>query len=205
MPARFGRFVAALFGCAVTLAGEAQPAGPLPNASFEQAGTDGLPVGFRKYVYGAQPTIAFDSQVKKDGRQSLRVSAEQPSDTAVAQDIQLKPGAGDRFTGWVRTSDLAPEPRSLTHGTFQIQDAAIREGDWKLVTTNDRDDTAWELHDLSADRSESHNLAKRRPEVAERLREKWRQWAEECQVVPFPEQHDSHKGIPWPPRAWPDE
>ena len=92
MPLRSGCFVAAFLGCIAALAGEAQRAGLLPNPSFEQAGTDGLPVGFRKYVYGAQPTITFDSQVKKDGRQSLRVSAEQPSDTAIAQDIQLKPG-----------------------------------------------------------------------------------------------------------------
>ena len=126
MPLRFGCFVAALLGCMATPAGEAQPAGLLPNSSFDQASADGLPVGFRKYVYGAQPMIAFDSQAKKDGRQSLRVSAERPSDTAIAQDIQLKPGAGYRFTGWVRTSGLAPEPRSWTHGTFQIQDASGR-------------------------------------------------------------------------------
>jgi len=134
VPLRLGCFVAALLGCMPTPAGELQPANLLPNGGLEEAGPDSLPVGFRKYVYGAQPAIAFDSETvpsrgfQTRGRVShaLRVRAVQPSDTAIGQDIPLKPGAGYRFTGWVRTSDLAPEPRSWTHGTFQIQDTAGR-------------------------------------------------------------------------------
>jgi len=57
-----------------------------------------------------------------EGRQSLRVSAEEPSDTALGLELPLKPGAAYCFSGWVRTRDLTPEPRSWTYGTYQIQD-----------------------------------------------------------------------------------
>ena len=83
--------------------------------------------------------------------------------------------------------------------------AAIREGDWKLVTTNDRDDNAWELYYLAEDRSESDNLVKKYPNLAKRLRVLWGQWAERANVLPFPEQRSGSKGVPWPPRPWPED
>ena len=83
--------------------------------------------------------------------------------------------------------------------------AAIREGDWKLVTTNDRDDNAWELYYLAKDRSESDNLLKKHPNIAERLRGLWRQWAKRANVLPFPERRSGSKGVPWPPRPWPKD
>jgi len=115
----------------------------------------------------------------------------------------ITPAQGISMVPYLAGADVEAKPRTLY---WQHENhAAIREGNWKLVTTNDRDDTAWELYDLGADRSESQILAKSRPEVAERLRGRWRQWAEETNVVPFPEQRGSHKGVPWPPRPWPDE
>jgi len=106
-----------------TLGRGAEPSATLiPNGGLEQVGPEGLPVGFKKYVYGAEPAIAFDTDVKKEGRHSMRVSAEEASDTAVSQYVQLEPGAAYCFTGWVSTRDLKPEPRSHTHGTFQVQD-----------------------------------------------------------------------------------
>ena len=104
-------------------------AGPLPagsnllrNAGLEETGPDGLPAGFSQVVYGAQPTIAPDRAELVEGRQSMRISADRPSDTALAQDVAVKPGNIYRFSGSVRTRDLVPEPRSWTYGTFQIQD-----------------------------------------------------------------------------------
>ncbi len=77
--------------------------------------------------------------------------------------------------------------------------AAIREGDWKLVTLNDRSDSEWELYHLAEDRSETKNLIDEYPEVAERLKAKWRRWAEECHVVPYPESRPKPRQNP-PPR-----
>jgi alpha-N-arabinofuranosidase len=108
--------------------GAAWAAGPtaeqnlMRNGGLEETGPDGLPVGFVKAVYGAQPSIAADTAVSTEGRQSVRIRAERPSDAAVAQDVEVKPGGIYRFSGRVRTRDLVPEPRSWTYGTFQIQD-----------------------------------------------------------------------------------
>jgi arylsulfatase len=82
--------------------------------------------------------------------------------------------------------------------------AAVREGNWKLVTSNDRDAGAWELYDLTEDRSETEDLARERPEVVKELKGKWDAWAEEVNATPFPETRPRAKGVPWPPRPWPD-
>jgi arylsulfatase len=53
---------------------------------------------------------------------------------------------------------------------------AIRVGDWKLVVA--RGDP-WELYDLAADRSETKDLARERPEKVKELAALWeKQWAE---------------------------
>jgi len=97
-------------------------------------------------------------------------------------------------------ADAGPVERTLF---WQHENhAAVREGNWKLVTANDRDPTAWELYDLSSDRSESEDLSSRHGDVAKRLAEKWRRWAEQSNVVPYPEHRDGANPIPWPPREW---
>jgi len=58
--------------------------------------------------------------------------------------------------------------------------AAIRVGDWKLVRLGDNG--AWELYNLKADRTESHNLAAEKPELAKELAAKWDVWAERANV-----------------------
>lgn len=48
---------------------------------------------------------------------------------------------------------------------------ALRVGDWKIVAAGK--DSAWELYDLSADRSESKNLATEKPEKVRELAAIW--------------------------------
>lgn len=62
--------------------------------------------------------------------------------------------------------------------------AAIREGDWKLVRRDA--DGAWELYNLKADRTELHNLAAAQPEKAKELLAKWNVWANRAHVFPAP-------------------
>lgn len=129
---RSGLFAGFLGGFAESAwAAPAEPAGRLQNllmnAGMETFSADsGLPGSFTLAVYGAPPQIAADTGVFAGGRQSLRVSATQPSDTAIAQDVTVRPGGVYRFSGRVRTRDLVPEESSWTHGTFQIQDSAGR-------------------------------------------------------------------------------
>ncbi len=73
--------------------------------------------------------------------------------------------------------------------------SAVREGDWKLVTNDDRAENRWELYNLKGDRSESLDLAKKHPERVRALKEKWTAWAKRVDALPFPEarQHASQK------------
>lgn len=56
-----------------------------------------------------------------------------------------------------------------------VAQAAIREGDWKLLRGGDRE----YLYNLKSDIEEKHNLASEHPETADRLRFKLTRWANE--------------------------
>ena len=62
--------------------------------------------------------------------------------------------------------------------------AAILDGDWKLVRAGSRQ--PWELFDMRSDRTEQNNLASQQSEKAEQLRQQWREWAKSNQVLPKP-------------------
>jgi len=65
--------------------------------------------------------------------------------------------------------------------------AAIRQGDWKLVSLNGRDETAWELYDMSNDRTETKDVAQEHPKRAARLKTVWTEWARDVNVLPWPQ------------------
>jgi alpha-N-arabinofuranosidase len=90
---------------------------PLVNAGFE---SDVLHEGWSLHVYGAPPELTLDADVRHEGGHSLRVKADNPSDTAFGQELRLKPGRWYRLRGWVRTERLDPRG-SPTCGTFQVQ------------------------------------------------------------------------------------
>jgi len=127
-------------GTAAMSAERRAPQNVLKNGGLEQFEPGGLPAAFAKAVYGAQPEIAADTKVFREGRQSMRIHAGTPSDTAVAQDVELKPETAYGFSGWVRTEDLAPEERSWTYGTYQIQD---RQGRVIARLGNHKGTTDW--------------------------------------------------------------
>ena len=84
-----------------------------------------------------------------------------------------------------------PEERTLYWQ--HLNHSAVRQGDWKLVTLNDRDSADWELYDLSEDRSETDNIIADHPELARRLEAKWRTWAKDVNALPFPEDRGDAK------------
>jgi arylsulfatase len=114
---------------------------------------------------------------------------------------KIKPTPGLSMLSFIKEEKGNMEPRTLywQHQTC----AALREGDWKIVTVDDRDETKWELYNLAKDRSETENLINKHPDIAERLIEKWFKWAQESNVMPYPEERGNLKKVPWPPRAWP--
>ena len=118
---------------------------------------------------------------------------------------KITPAQGISMVPFLTGAGADAEPGQRTLYWQHENHAAIREGDWKLVTLNDRDEKAWELYNLADDRSESQDLVKERPAIAERLAKEWRRWAEEVHAIPFPEKRGRPKGVKWPPRPWPKE
>jgi hypothetical protein len=107
--------------------------GLIKNHSFE-AGLE----GWSTDIIGARPKIEFDADESRDGWQSVRVTAAELTDTAIAQDVTLKPGKWYRLSGWVRTRNLDPHGAGV-YGTFQVQ----RPGMGFVSGTNHKGDTEW--------------------------------------------------------------
>jgi arylsulfatase len=61
--------------------------------------------------------------------------------------------------------------------------AAVREGNWKLVRVSKG---AWELYDMASDGTERANLATAKPQIATGLENKWIEWANRVGVFPKP-------------------
>ncbi len=116
---------------------EAAVADLVKNRGFE----DGLD-RWETSVSGASSTIDFDAGVVREGRQSLRVTATEPSDTAFGQEVMLKPGQAYRLSGWVRTRGLDPDGAPV-YGTFQIQQTHGNIRSLLAEGTNHRGDTEW--------------------------------------------------------------
>ena len=65
--------------------------------------------------------------------------------------------------------------------------AAVRLGDWKLVTVNDRNSLKWELYNIKKDRAEEHNLFNKHSAIGYKMKQMWQHWAERVNAIPFPE------------------
>jgi arylsulfatase len=70
---------------------------------------------------------------------------------------------------------------------------AVRVGDWKLVAKANRnmrvpndEMSNWELYNMLEDRTEMHDLIDAKPDLARSLKLKWYDWAERCNVLPWP-------------------
>jgi len=64
---------------------------------------------------------------------------------------------------------------------------AVREGKWKLVA---KENEPWELYDMDADRSELHDLAAAKPDLAKRLASEWEAFAARSNVLPLGTWHE---------------
>lgn len=60
---------------------------------------------------------------------------------------------------------------------------AVRDGKWKLVQRHRK---PWQLFDMEADRTEQHDLVKKRPELASKLESAWNDWAKRTYVDEWP-------------------
>ena len=60
---------------------------------------------------------------------------------------------------------------------------ALRDGQWKLVAKGPVG--AWELYDMSADRTESNDLAAQQPDRVNAMVKRWETWATHNEVLPW--------------------
>lgn len=111
---------------------------------------------------------------------------------------RITPVQGRSMVPWLTDSGKAAEPRTL-YWQHEVN-AAIREGNWKLVTSDDRKPDRWELYDLTEDRSESNDLSGDHPQRVEQMKDQWREWAENSDVLPWPEERERMERVPLPPR-----
>ena len=96
--------------------GEAADNGVIRNPGFES----GTLKDWEITRYGAPSAVTLAGDSKHEGSQSVRIAASAASDTAVAQEVTLKPSAWYRLAGWVRTRGLDPLG-APTFGTIQVQ------------------------------------------------------------------------------------
>lgn len=68
---------------------------------------------------------------------------------------------------------------------------AVRRGDWKLVESSRFSDEEWELYNVATDRTETDDLAGRRPEKIAELEADYQKWAGRNPVVPWGELMDN--------------
>ena len=72
---------------------------------------------------------------------------------------------------------------------------AVRSGRWKLVS---RYPDGWELYDMTADRVEHNDLARRHPNVVRKLASDWEAWAQRANVDRWPGPRLTNWGDPTP-------
>ncbi|MEX2336766.1 MAG: sulfatase [Fulvivirga sp.] len=67
------------------------------------------------------------------------------------------------------------------HGSMWTPGSAIRSDEWKLIMFYESD--TYELYNLDEDMREEHDQAKKRPEIAKRLKNKLEKWLEETSAA----------------------
>lgn len=109
--------------------------------------------------------------------------------------------AGARYPAEYNGKDIYPVAGKSLVPTFNGQDVprealyfehqanrAVRMGKWKLVSkgNNKKPYTGpWELYDIEKDRTELNDLSQKFPDIAEKLKKMWHEWAVENNVLPL--------------------
>jgi arylsulfatase A-like enzyme len=93
------------------------------------------------------------------------------------------------------TGEAAPTAKQSPRPLFWEHEGnkAVRLGDWKAVA---RGRGAWELYNLSDDRTETRNLASRRPAKTRELAALWDDWAARCGVWEWDDLQQRRRSVP---------
>jgi len=106
---------------------------------------------------------------------------------AERQGTPVQPLEGHSLLGALRGGSCDREAVFVEHEG----NCAVRRGQWKLVR---RWPGSWELYDVDADRTETTDLAAANPGVAAELADRWQDWAERCNVLPWEQANPRLRG-----------
>lgn len=93
--------------------------------------------------------------------------------------VDVLPMQGLSLVPSFRGDSLSERPLFFEH----MGNRAVRLGSWALVASQGK---PWQLYDISADRTETHNLATKHPEKTAELATLYQQWAQRSNVAPWP-------------------
>lgn len=83
----------------------AQSVNILPNPSFEES-KDNKPVGWREYRFGGRGNYEY-ANTGRTGEKSVMISSDNGADLSWGAIVIVRPYAQYRFTGWIKTENLA--------------------------------------------------------------------------------------------------
>lgn len=118
----------------------------LTNAGLEKTGADGFPEGWKRRDYGG-PTKAegnktaawvaiSDEKEAHGGKAALRCLTKADADTSFYQEVDLKPGATYRLSGWIKARGLRGSASFNDHiGRAQTEKVSSRDSAWVQVET----------------------------------------------------------------------
>ena len=115
----------------------------LTNASLEDLGADGLPVGWKRRDYGTKPgnknaewKIVSGAGDPHSGKSALRCITRDDGDTSFYQDVPIKTNTTYRLSGWVKTHGLKGKVSFNDHlGRAETEKLTARDSDWVEVET----------------------------------------------------------------------
>jgi len=116
---------------------------------------------------------------------------------------KIRPAAGTSMLPYLRGDyDGKTVPERTLYWQHETC-AAVRRGNWKMTTINDRSDKDWKLFDVTNTRDELKNVAKQHPELVKKMLQDWKTWAAASDVTPWPETRPESNGRnPWPAPPW---
>lgn len=114
----------------------------LPDPSFETAGTDGLPVGWKRRDYNRErgttgakwSTVGFNGWTHS-GSKSVRCITDDNSDTSLYAEVTLKPDTEYRLSAWIKTNNFRGKASLNDHSNRHETEKVGRNSDWVQVET----------------------------------------------------------------------
>src|SRR5699024_12515029 len=97
-----------------------------------------------------------------------------------APDTPSRPLPSEGVSTWPTLREGTMDPDRTLYWEHE-GNCAVRRGRWKLVKKYAQ---PWELYDMTADRTELHDIAGEYPEIVAELSAAYEAWAQRCGVVP---------------------